>query len=361
MVKLLHIGTTTLAHVWEVIKQIEQFTEFKNVILSDSSSIYSDNAKRFPNIPVYVFDHKHNFDQNAMQNFVIKLIDKEKPDLIIGHSLFEVSTLLNFAITISNVPGIGIPWGVHDFVQKRGQNIIFLNNLDVIKKLNFLAETNSVLINIAVNTYGIKQSDFIFTGTAINLAQYTNHKPDTSAPKLLLAKPRCEKYIYGSLPQVFKAYPKLEVHAFINDAGCSLAKQLGIYNKIIYHKYPLSQEEFAKLIKKCNIVHTITGDPGTGGTVLQAAYAGCVNLVRKGSYSKGILDDRINVIMCEQSTKDVTNKLLYSIKNLGVLCREFKENNKHLLKYDQLNTWKYLYQGILDCLSGKKGKIISSK
>ena len=361
MVKVLHIGTTTLAHIWEVIKQIEEFTDFKNVILSDSAYIYSDNSKRFPNIPVYVFDHKHNFDQKAMEKFISVLINKEKPDLIIGHSLFEVSVLLKFALTISNVPGIGVPWGVHDFIQRKNQRAIFLNNLSVIKHLNFLAETNSALISLAANTYGITQTDFIFTGTAIDLEQYTNHVPDTTIPKLLLAKPRCERYIYESLPAVFKKYPKLEVHAFTNDQGCSLAKQLGVYNKIIYHNYPLPQKDFANLIKKCNIVHTITGDPGTGGTALQASYAGCINLMRRGSYSLGILDDRVNAIWCERSTKDVTNKLLYSIKNLTVLCNEFKKNNKHLIKYDQLNTWKHLYQGMQDCLSGKKGKIISSK
>jgi len=40
------------------------------------------------------------------------------------------------------------------------------------------------------------------------------------------------------------------------------------------------------------------------------------------------------------------------------LCKHFRENNKHLIRYDKENTWKNLHKALLDCLEGKKEKII---
>lgn len=163
--------------------------------------------------------------------------------------------------------------------------------------------------------------------------------------------------MYENLPIVFNQFPNLTVHAFRTEPGLTLAKKFKVHKTIIWHNL-LSQKDFSQLIKQSNIVFTITGDAGIGGTALQASYAGCVNLMKNSSVSAGILDNNVNALMCVPESTCVLSKLIYSIEHLPGLCTRFKENNKHLIKYDQENTWKGFYQALLACLEGEKDKIV---
>lgn len=360
MVRVLHIGPVGTPHVCDVIEQIKKYTDFHNAVLSPKPEMYMPKDF-FSDVPVYVYNYLDFLDNAKMHSFVNSVLETEKPDIIIGHSFSQVAIVLNYALTVRLLPAMAFIWGYTDCVKNFSNELfkkIYFDNLRVLSKINFLLTTNPYLIGEGVRGYRISQEDFAGACPPVNLAQYTDHIPDVSAPRLLLGKARCEKYIYASLPIAFKQFPKLEVHAFRNPIGISLAKQVGVAKRVRFHPYPLYQESFANLIKKCNIVHTITPDPGTGGTAVQASYAGCVNLMRRCVSSKGMIEDQKNAIMCNMNVQDVTSKLLYSIKYLPQLCKRFKENNKHLLIYDRENTWKVFYKAMMDCLDGKKGKIV---
>lgn len=363
-IKILHIGhasspeRASAIHVKGIVDQIMKYTDFNNVILSctkPKKGYYSSN------IPIYIYNYLNYLDTPKMRKIIEVIMDKEKPDLIIGHSFSQVAIPLNYACIVRDVPAIAVIWGYYDCIYNKKLVKSYNNNLLAINKLNYLACTNTWLNAHAIDTYGIDKDDFIETGPSINLKQYKDHLPSTKKPVLLLAKPRSEAPIYGSLSLAFKRFPNLEVHAFAVSDGISLAKKFNVYNKVIYHKYPQPQDKFAELIKKCNIVYTSTGDPGTGPTALQASYAGCINIMRRCSSSIGVFEDKKNVIMCTPKVEDVKKKLIYSIQNMKKLCKRFKNNNRHLIKYDAENTWKILYNGILSCLEGKKTKIIPTR
>jgi len=359
MVKILHIGHTYTPHVYDVIEQIENHTDFYNAVLSCQTKQLFPNY--FPkHIPIYVHNYLDYLDTPKMRSAVDSVLSIEKPDIIIGHSFSQVAVILNYALTVMNVPAMAFIWGRHDCIKNfksDGSKRLYYNNLTVLKKLNYLVCTNRWLNLQAVKGYGITLDDFIDACPPVNLAQYTDHIPDTSYPKLLLGKPRGDKFIYPCLYNAFKLFPKLEVHAFNSPSGISLAKKFNVYKKIIFYKSPQTQDNFSNIIKKCNIVSTITGDPGTGGTAMQATYAGCINLMRRCQSSKWMIEDNINAIMCIPKVKDVQKKLFYIIKNLSALSKKFKNNSRHLIKYDRENTWQNLYKGIINCLEGKKEKI----
>jgi len=359
MVKILHIGHTNTPHVHDVIQQIDEHTDFQNALLSCQTEEFVP-YELFKRIPVYVYNYLDFVDTPAMRSAVDNVLKAEKPDLIIGHSFSQVAVIMNYVLSVTNVPAMSFIWGSSDCVKSFKNAIftrIYYNNLTVLKKINYLVCTNRWLNLQAVNSYGITLDDFVEAGPPVNLAQYTNHIPDTSKPRLFLAKPRCEKYIYACLPAAFKQFPKLEVHAFRVPKSIVLAKKVGVHNQVRFHNYPQTQENFANMIKYVNIVHTITPDPGTGGTAVQATYAGCVNLMRQCQSSKWMIEDGINAVMCRLNVPDVMQKLFYSVQNMPKLCQRFRENSRHLIRFDRENTWKNLHKAILNCLEGKKGRI----
>jgi glycosyltransferase involved in cell wall biosynthesis len=361
VVKILHIGPTFAPPMCDIIRQIKEHTDFQNVVISNNAERFPMPGFVFSNLPIYIYDYTKDYAETPqMRAFVSKVLEIEKPDIIIGHCFSETAIILNYALTIKNIPAMAFIWGNGCFIKNFKSPLykqIFFDNLKVLKKLNYILITIQPIRDICAANYGIQQSDFAFVGPPISLAQYTDHVPNTSSPVLLLAKPRGDKFMYENLPKVYKRFPKLTVHAFHVYPGITLAKQLGLYNKIIFHDY-MPQTDFSALIKQCNIVFTITGDAGIGGTALQASYAGCVNLMKQLGTSAGVLDNNINAIMCKPKPADVLSKLVYSIQNLPELCKRFKENNRHLIKYDQENTWNALRIAISDCLSGIKGKIV---
>lgn len=358
VVKILHIGPTRTPHTCDVFKEIKDRTDYKNVVISYSAEkIMSDDF--FSDIPVYVYDYLDFIDTPKMREFVNKVLQIEKPDIVVGHCFSQTAVLMNYLLSVLDVPAISFIWGTACCIKNLRDprfKKIFFDNLAVLKKTNFLLTTNKALTNMCISNYGIQRADFAITCPPVNLAQYTQHIPDVSRPKLLLAKCRYEQFVYPNLPEVFKLFPSLEVHAFRVSAGVSLAKKYGVYKRIIYHD-TLPQDKFAALIKKCNIVHTITPDPGTGATAMQASYAGCVNLMRRCCTSAGMIEDNVNAIMCNPNVVDVREKLIYSIKNLSALCSKFKKNNAGLIQYDRENTWGEFQRAVLECLNGTKGKI----
>lgn len=362
-IKILHIGPIFAPPMCDVIRQIKEHTDFSNTIISNNSTKFIMPEGFFSDdMPIYVYPYdKECTESLQMRTFVDNVLSIEKPDIIIGHCFSETSIILNCALTIRNVPAMAFIWGNGCFIKNFGHPLykkIFFDNLTVLKKLNYILITIQPIIDICATNYGIKQSDFAFAGPPINLAQYTDHIPNTSkGPVLLLAKPRGDIFIYENLPILFDRFPNLIVHAFRFEPGITLAKKFKVHKRVIWHNL-LSQKNFSELIKQCNIVFTITGDAGIGGTAIQASYAGCINLMKQLATSAGVLDNNINAIMCKANPLDVLHKLVYSIQHLPGLCRRFKTNNKHLIKYDQENTWKGFYQALLDCLEGRKGKIV---
>jgi len=358
MVKILHIAQTDTPHTCDVFKQIKEHTDFKHAIISCTPNKFMNDSV-YDDIPIYVHNYLDYTDTPAMRSMVDYALSVENPDLIIGHSFSQVATILNYTLSNTDLPAMAFIWAYCDCIKSFHTaqfKKIFFDNLKVLSKLNFLVTTNKVLTAGAIRDYKIAATDFVEACPPVHLSQYTDHIPKTTKPILLLAKARCEKYIYASLPIAFKQFPNLEVHAFRTPIGIALAQKLGIYKKIIYHDV-MTQESFAELLKSVNIVHTITPDPGTGGTAMQASYAGCINLMRNCNTSVGMINDKYNAFMCKLTIEDVTKKLLHSIQNVDFLCKYFKENNKHLIKYDRDNTWNNLYKALLTCLAGKKNKI----
>lgn len=363
MVNILHIGRTDTPHVCDVIAQIKEKTDFKNSLISCKIPKYMPDAF-YADIPTYFYNYLEYADTQSMRAFVDNVVKTEKPDLVIGHSFSQVAIIMRYLLTVHDVPAMAFIWNpldcIHDVRHPRTRNI-YANNIKALEKINYLLTTNIALTNCSIRDYRTCKEDFVDTCPPVNLAQYTEHIPNVAVPKLLLAKGRCEQYVYTGLPYVLRRFPNLEVHAFYRTMGIALARKAGIYNKIIFHNFPLPQTEFSDLIKQCNIVHTVTPDAGTGNTALQASYAGCANLMRRCDLSAGILDDRKNAIMCMLTTADVTKKLVFCIKHVKELCAMYKENNKGLIRYDRETTWKALYQAILTCLDNKKGKILAGK
>lgn len=356
MTTILHIGPTYTPHVHDVVEQIDQNTDFKNVLIS------CQKKQLFPgyfpdHIPIYFYNYLDQIETQGMKDVVARVIQQENPDLVIGHSFSESAGILNYVLETTRLPAITFIWGRHDCVKSSKRKLMYNRNINVLRKINYIACTNEWLNVQATHAYGITLNDFVEACPPVNLAQYTDHIPDVSRPRLFLAKPRGDKFILGCLPHMMKKYPKLTVSVIRTPYNTTTLKRLGIANKVRFYAFPQTQHAFANIIKQSNIIHTITGDPGTGATALQASYAGCINIMRKCESSAGMLDEGTNVVMSRPNVKHVKRALNYSIKNLKKLCYKFKENNKHLLRYDRERTWKHLYAAIQECLSNTKTKI----
>jgi hypothetical protein len=142
---------------------------------------------------------------------------------------------------------------------------------------------------------------------------------------------------------VFKSFPSLKVTALSSGAIHQLTKELGIYNKITFLPDMLSQFDFSEMVKQHNILFSIAPDGGTGGTMMQSAYAGLVTITNHAVWNEGLFKHNTHAIFCDVITvKDVTDKLLYSINNLATLCARFSTNNKFLAQFDTAITGKNL-------------------
>jgi hypothetical protein len=107
----------------------------------------------------------------------------------------------------------------------------------------------------------------------------------------------------------------------------------------------LSQFEFSEMVKRHNILFSIAPDGGTGGTMMQAAYAGLVTITNHAVWNEGLFTHGTNAIFCDAITvENITDKLMYSISNLPALCSKFSKNNKFLEQFDASITGKNLIE-----------------
>lgn len=351
MPKILHIGGANSPHVLGIMEQIKRYTNFQQVLVSYPTNIREADKPLLQDIPIYYYNYPMFFtskvlpieEEKKLRSFVKNIVKKECPDIIQGHYLSKCAVITSCFIEESKRPGIVNPWSVWDIptnnnMKKRNGKCIQLCSYVMCNHPRFLANL--------LQFFKQPNSKKIFAGPPIRLHLYEDSKPDTSVPKLLIARRHYQDILMKALPRVFSEYPELQVTAwatFDSDTTkiISLTKALGIFDKINFMYETLPQEQFASIIKQHNIVRTMAPDQGNSGTTMQAAYFGAVTLVNKTPWD--FLKDGVNVIKCDLTVKDMEAKLLYSIKNIKTLCPMFKKNNAVLKSWDAKETWKNLY------------------
>jgi len=351
MPKILHIGGANSPHVLGIMGQIRNNTNFKQVLVSYPTTIREADKELLKDVPVYYYPYPKFFTNKCLDVvedkkllcFVKDVINKENPDIIQGHYLSKCAVITSCFIENSGKPGIVNPWSVWDIPSNK---YMIKRNSKCVNLCSYVMCNHPKFLNSLLAFFKQPKSKNVFAGPPIRLYLYDNHVPDTSVPRLLLARRHYQDLLMMALPKVMKMFPKLEVTAcatFDRDTEqiIKLTKSLGIYNKINFIYETLPQEQFATIMKQHNIIRTMAPDQGNSGTTMQAAYSGSVTLVNKTKWD--FLQDNVNVIQCDLTVESMQDRLIYSIKNLKSLCEKFSKNNKYLKKWDASETWKNLY------------------
>lgn len=351
MTKILHIGGANSPHVLGIMEQIKKHTGFSQTLVSYPTTIRDADKKLLENVPVYYYKYPIFFtskpvpqiEDKKMIDFVKHVIRKENPDIIHGHYLSKCAAITSCFIEHSKKRGIVNPWSVWDIP----------NNKDMIKRngkcvslCSYVMCNHPKFLNSLLNFFKQPKTKAVFAGPPIRLYLYDNITPDTSTPKLLIARRHYQDILIKALPKVMSMYPELKVTAYAtfdrdSTAILKLAKDVGVYDKINFVHNILPQEDFSEIIKQHNIVRSMAPDQGNSGTTMQAAYFGAATLVNNTPWD--FLKDGVNVIKCNLTVEDMQAKLIYAIKNIKVLCPMFKKNNTFLRKWDAEETWKNLF------------------
>jgi len=351
MAKILHIGGVDSPHVVGLMEQAKE-AGFSQAILSYPAEIRPFDVELFKDVNQYYDKYQVFFTsgmvpraiENNLSSLVRDIIKKEKPDIIHGHYLSKCAVPMYHAMVHSKKPGIVVPWSTWDIANKKG-----MMNPRIQRCLNMCAYVmcnNTKFLTTLLDHYKQPRRKALFSGPPVRIYLYKNFTPDTTEPRVHIPRSYYQDIIFKALVNVFKSFPNLKVTALSSGAIRQLTKELGIYSKINFlPEVMLSQFDFSEMVKRHNILFSIAPDGGTGGTMMQSAYAGLVTITNHAVWNEGLFKHNTHAIFCDAITvEDITTKLLYSINNLETLCQRFSANNKFIAQFDSAITGKNLIE-----------------
>lgn len=357
MAKVLHIGGVDSPHVFGIVEQLAT-AGYEQTILSYPAQPHECHKKHLNGVSVYYHNYPEFFTGNSvpptkrakLKRSLKFIIDKEKPDIIHGHYLSKCAVAVTQSVAYSHLPAVVMPWIVHDITNKPRMKKRVKQCLD---SCQFVLCNNRKFTKSLLKFYNQPASKDVFCGPPIRLYLYDQYKvPDTTVPKVYLAKSYHQPLIIRALRTVFAKRPQTKVTALSNTRVQDLAKRLNIYNKIDFlPEVLLDQPVFARKIQQHNIVVALSKDHGTSGTTIQAAYSGAVTLSHRTKWDDNVFTHNHNILKCKINATDIANALIYAIDNRTTLCKKFKDNNKFLKAWDATITGKNLlkaYSALLE-------------
>lgn len=340
--KVMHIGGSNAIHVVDQLQFLDAQGVEQCLLSYNEHGKMSDYLKS--KIPVHhLFDFKKVFGpgniradlQKKLYVYIKRVMVIEKPDILHVHCPAYCAVPAILCARCKKLPMLVTLWGVPDI------NMCSRSRMRIQKVAEYCSCLNAKNGNFArafCRSYGISPKKFFLAGYPIRLSSYTGHIPDYSTPRVYIPRSYFQEMIVYAIYKVLRS--GRDMHVTLHVPGktahkiTSLVSRLGIEDKFTYVHSMLPQEQFVESMKKHNILMSIGSDPGTSSTTMQGAYAGLVVLSHCSPYSKGILEDGVNLIKCGKVVRSIYSRLAYVIDNLRDLGDKFRENNKWLIKFD---------------------------
>lgn len=360
--RICHIGGSHSIHVSSLVEELDRLGFSQSVF-----GYYPVEHSIIPkHVPVYSFPYRDYStpewrSQNLEQRLVEQLtaiIEKEKPDIVHGHSLMYSCIPVYMAKNLFNIPTIMQPWSIESItspnhlVQAYTQRCI--NTLDY-----FLHGMPNIFKQFQNHFSNLPDEKYIVFRPLIDLSHYKFKRTVSAIPKILSSRAMGDAYrqdlLIKALPAIIKEFPQTRVTLIIGQSPLqgkdyfekmiTLAKELGVIGYCSFIPRSLTEAEFAELIQSHNIVYSIAShDAGFASTTVQAAYSGAITVVRDTANIDGILDHEINTLRTNINQQDITNTLLYAARNLTKLLKLFIKNNAKLINQDK----RYMMNSLLD-------------
>ena len=297
--------------------------------------------------------------EEKLEEFLRLVFDKEKPDIVQGHSLLYSCVPVWMAKRKFAISTIMLPWSPETL--RISDPLVATYCQRCIDTLDyFMHGLPNIFRDFQSRFANLPDEKYVVFRPLIDLAPYKAWRQVTSSPKILSARVMGEYYrqdlLVKALPSVIHEFPDTQVTLIIGqnpDQGrpyfekmIRLARELRVEKHCTFIPRSLSQKEFAELIKSHNIVYSIAiHDGGLASTVVQAAYSGAIAILRDTKWVDGVLDHGVNALRTQVDEESVRETLLYAARNLEELQRRFIQNNRELLAHDK----RHMLKNLTDC------------
>ena len=349
--RICHIGGAHSVHVADIVHELDM-KEYNQFVIS---YLPEDQSITLPHVPVYSFpyrkyDHADWKTQNLeylLNQFLRQVFEREKPDLVHGHSLTYSCVPVWLAKERFGLKTVVMPWSIH--------TILDPNPIANVYEKKCLSSVDRFLYPLPEgfryfqSFYGeMTAGQLVHFKALVDLSYYEKRREIQDKPRILSARVMGQLYhqdlLIKALPRFVKAFPDTRVTLIIGqhvsqgqpyfDQMKTLAQKLGVAPYCDFIGRSLSKAEFSDQIKAHNIVYSMsTHDEGVSGTNIQSAYSGAITIIQKSNWVRGILEDRENVLQTPVDEQSVSDTLLYAGHHLVELQKRFLKNNRKLKQY----------------------------
>ncbi|MCK4787601.1 MAG: glycosyltransferase, partial [Desulfobacteraceae bacterium] len=361
--KICHIGGAHSVHLSNIVEELDKLG-YEQCVIGYYPAEQSITPKH---IPVYFFPFR-NYRmpewstlrmEDKLADFLRIVFDKERPDIVHGHSLLYSCVPVYMAKAKFGISTILLPWSPETL--KIEDPLVTMYCQRCIDTLDyFMHGLPNIFRDFQARFTNLPDEKYVVFRPLIDLAPYETRRQVTSSPMILSSRVMGEYYrqdlLIKALPSVIREFPDTKVSLIIgqnSDQGrpyfekmIQLARQLGVEQHCTFIPRSLSQLEFAELIKSHNIIYSIAiHDGGLASTVVQTAYSGGIAILRDTKWVDGILDHGVNALRTRVDEKNIRETLLYAARNVEELQRRFIRNNHGLITQDK----RHLLKNLLDC------------
>jgi phenylacetate-CoA ligase len=361
--KICHIGGAHSVHLADIVIELDKLGYEQCVIgyypAEQSITPKHVSAHYFPFRNYMAKEWKTLHLEEKLEEFLRLVFDKEKPDIVQGHSLLYSCVPVWMAKRKFAISTIMLPWSPETL--RISDPLVATYCQRCIDTLDyFMHGLPNIFRDFQSRFANLPDEKYVVFRPLIDLAPYKAWRQVTSSPKILSARVMGEYYrqdlLVKALPSVIHEFPDTQVTLIIGqnpDQGrpyfekmIRLARELGVEKHCTFIPRSLSQKEFAELIKSHNIVYSIAiHDGGLASTVVQAAYSGAIAILRDTKWVDGVLDHGVNALRTQVDEESVRETLLYAARNLEELQRRFIQNNRGLLAHDK----RHMLKNLTDC------------
>lgn len=346
--KILHVGGSHSVHVGDLVRELDHLGYPQCVLSYRQESVLSKRT------PVYTTPYSKFFPDKSfpayekeLRTSIANIIRKERPNIIHGHFLIFSCVAINIARELSHLPTYLTPWSARALTTNK---ILWQRINKCISGSKYFLTASDWVFSLFKKCYKDSLRDNMHVNWRLPLYLSAYHSlvsgyKDTTTPRILSARVMQEAnhqdLLVYALPEVFNKYPSATATLIIGQNASQgrpyfnkmvdLAKNLGIYPKCTFINRPLTQAEFADLIKTHNIIYSISDSDTEGSqTTYQAAYSGAITIIKNSTYGYDLIVPNENVLATDLTKEGVLAKLLYAADNLGALCSKFFAANRKL-------------------------------
>lgn len=346
--KILHIGGAHSVHVADLVRALSA-RGYDQCVLS-----YRKEGILPKSIPVYIYPYDRFFpdkqlpgEHKQLRLLISDILKKEKPTIAHGHFLVYSCVPINLVKRLSpEIPTYLTPWSAKALTTNR---VLYLKLNECLSRCKYFLTASSWVFSLFQKYYpNLRTTSHINWRLPLDLSAYHHLQPsdkNIEIPRILSARVMQESnhqdLLVRALPIIFERYKDALVTLIIGQHAVQgkryfgkmieLAKNLGVYPRCRFIASSLSQLEFSDLIKKHNIVYSISDSDVEGSqTTYQAAYSGAITLIKESPYGYDVLKPNDNLLTVPLTAQDVLTTLLYATDNLEELCGKFFVNNRKL-------------------------------